>query len=141
MKTIEEEINENGKLVFTNVGTSMKPLIKQDRDILIIEKTNGKLKKYDIPLYKRKDGQYVLHRILNVSNDEYVICGDNCYIKEYGITDSNIIGVLTAIVRKGKQVKTTDFKYKLYTHIWCDLFFIRAFMLRMFKFLKRMINK
>ena len=141
MKTIEEEINENGKLVFTNVGTSMKPLIKQDKDILIIEKTNGKLKKYDIPLYKRKDGQYVLHRILNVSNDEYVICGDNCYIKEYGITDSNIIGVLTAIVRKGKQVKTTDFKYKLYTHIWCDLFFIRAFMLRMFKFLKRMINK
>lgn len=141
MKTLEEEINENGKILFTNIGKSMNPLIKQDRDILIIEKINGKLKKYDIPLYKRDNGQYVLHRILSVRDNEYVICGDNCYVKEYGIRDTNIIGILTGIVRNGKQIKMTDLKYKIYTHLWCDLFFIRAFALKTRNFLKRMINK
>ena len=62
----EEILARDGRLFYTNVGDSMMPLIKQGRDLLVIEKTAGKLKKYDIPLYKRDNGQYVLHRILKV---------------------------------------------------------------------------
>ena len=141
MKTFEEEINEKGKIIFTNVGRSMFPLIRQDKDIMIIEKVNGRLKKYDVPLYHRDSGKYVLHRILKVRENDYVICGDNCYIKEYGITDSNIVGVLTAIMRDGKEIKITDLKYKIYTHLWCDLFFIRAFILRAISVIRRMKKK
>ena len=60
--TFENEINRSGKLVYTNVGDSMKPLIRQGKDLLIIEKADGRLKKYDVPLYRRDSGQYVLHR-------------------------------------------------------------------------------
>ena len=62
--TFEEEINKTGKLIYTSVGNSMMPIIRENCDILIIEKVSGRLKKYDIPLYKRASGQYVLHRIL-----------------------------------------------------------------------------
>ena len=96
MARFEDVIERDGRLVYTNVGDSMRPLIRQDRDILIIEKPHGRLKKYDVPLYKRDSGQYVLHRVLKVRPDDYVICGDNRYNKEYGITDRHIIGVLTA---------------------------------------------
>ena len=99
--TFEQEIQKSGKLIYTNVGDSMMPFIRQGRDILIISKVNGRLKRYDVPLYKRDSGQYVLHRILKVRKDDYVICGDNRYVKEYGITDSHIIGVLTAVIRNG----------------------------------------
>ena len=124
--TFEEEIERTGKLVYKNVGNSMMPLIKQGRDLLIIEKTDGRLKKYDIPLYKRDNGQYVLHRILKVRENDYVICGDNRYNKEYGITDKNIIGVLTGMVRNGREISFASYKYRLYVHLWCDFFVIRA---------------
>lgn len=89
MARFEDVIERDGRLVYTNVGDSMRPLIRQDRDILIIEKPHGRLKKYDVPLYKRDSGQYVLHRVLKVRPDDYVICGDNRYNKEYALSQQN----------------------------------------------------
>ena len=141
MTRFEDVIERDGRLIYTNVGDSMRPLIRQDRDILIIEKPNGRLKKYDVPLYKRDSGQYVLHRILKVRERDYVICGDNRYSKEYGITDRHIIGVLTAVVRDGKEIPITDWRYRLYVHLWCDFFPIRVFILKTRKFPKWLKRK
>lgn len=141
MTRFEEVIEHDGRLIYTNVGDSMRPLIRQDRDILIIEKPSGRLKKYDVPLYKRDSGQYVLHRVLKVRPNDYVICGDNRYCKEYGITDRHIIGVLTAVVRDGKEVPITDWRYHLYVHLWCDFFSIRALILKAKLFPKWMKRK
>ena len=118
----------------------MRPLIRQGRDLLVIKKPTGRLKKYDVPLYRRDSGQYVLHRILRVRENDYVICGDNRWHIETGITDQNIIGVLTAIIRDGKKLPVTDWRYRLYAHLWCDLFPLRAFVLRGWHVLKRMTN-
>ena len=128
--TFEEQLAKNGKLIYTNKGDSMMPLIKQGRDLLIIEPVHGRLKKYDVPLYKRDIGQYVLHRILKVRKNDYVICGDNRWVKEYGIRDRHIIGVLTAVVRNGKEISVNDWKYKLYVHLWCDFFPVRELVLK-----------
>lgn len=139
--TFEQVIARDGRLIYTNRGDSMMPLIKQGRDLLVIsKKPKHRLKKYDVPLYKRDSGQYVLHRILQVRKHDYVICGDNRWTKEYGITDRHIIGVLTAVIRNGKEIKVTDRKYRLYVHLWCDLFPVRAFVLRAINKIKRMIK-
>lgn len=136
-RTFEQEIAEKGKLVYTNVGDSMMPLIKQGRDLIVIKKAEGRLKRYDVPLYKRDNGQYVLHRILWVRKNDYLICGDNRYGVECGITDRHIIGVLSEVIRDGKTVKVTDLRYKLYVHLWCDLFLVRAGIL----YIKRKVEK
>ena len=141
MTRFEDVIEHDGRLVYTNVGDSMRPLIRQDRDILIIEKPHSRLKKYDVPLYKRDSGQYVLHRVLKVRDNDYVICGDNRYSKEYGISDRHIIGVLTAVVRDGKEMPITDWRYKVYVHLWCDLFPIRAIILKFISIPKRLKRK
>lgn len=138
--TFEQEIQKSGKLIYTNVGNSMMPFIRQGRDILIISKVNGRLKRYDVPLYKRDSGQYVLHRILKVRKDDYVICGDNRYVKEYGINDKNIIGVLTAVIRNGKEIPVTDYKYRIYVHLWCDFFPIRVGIIRIKQFVERRLK-
>ncbi len=138
--TFEEEIRRTGKLVYTNVGDSMMPMLREKRDLLIIEKVSGRLKKYDVPLYKRDSGQYVLHRILKVRKDDYIICGDNRWRKEYGITDRHIIGVLKAFIRDGREISVADKKYKLYVHLWCDFFYVRAFILRTKFFIKRRLK-
>lgn len=152
--TFEEELIRKGSIMYPNVGNSMMPLIRQGRDILIIKRpkewnrdcgnTTIKLRRLDVPLYKRSNGVYVLHRILKVRSNDYVICGDNRYHKEYGITDKNIIGVMTGIVRDGKEISVRDMKYRIYSHIWCDLFIVRVIVLkakRVFKRLKKHIRK
>lgn len=102
-QTFEDVIARQGKLVYTNVGDSMYPLI-QPHDLLVIEAVKKPLQRFDIPLYKRDNGRYVLHRIMRIKNGEYLMCGDNRCSLERGITDRHIIGVLTAIIRNGRTL-------------------------------------
>jgi len=139
--SFEEILNRDGRLIYSSVGDSMLPMIKQGRDLLVIEKPAGRLKRYDIPLYKRDNGKYVLHRILKVRDKDYVICGDNRYRPEYGITDRHIIGVLTAVITDGVEKPLTGRRYGLYVFFWCRLFYVRALILRACSLMKRMGRK
>ena len=100
-KMFEDVIAEQGRLVYTNEGDSMFPIIRA-RDLLIIEAVKEPLKIGDVPLYKRDSGQYVLHRIVAVKKGKYAMKGDNRTFVEKGVTERQIIGVLTGIVRNGK---------------------------------------
>ena len=135
--SFEEIIACDGRLIYSNVGDSMWPLIRQGRDLLVIERTEGRLKRLDIPLYRRDNGQYVLHRIIRVRKDDYVLCGDNRWSREYGITDRHMIGVLTAVIRDGKELPMTRWQFRLYAHLWCDLFLPRVAILRCLVVVKR----
>ena len=54
--TFEEELRKNGVIAYTNVGVSMLPLIKENKDALIIRKAEPEaLKRYDIVLFKREN--------------------------------------------------------------------------------------
>ena len=77
MISFEEELEKSGKLIYTTVGVSMMPLIKQDRDISIISKPEGRLKKFDVAMYKRPNGQYVLHRVVKVLERSRAAACDN----------------------------------------------------------------
>ena len=129
MKThsFEEVLAKDGYLVYTNVGFSMLPLLRQRRDIIEIRRKDPKVrcKRYDAVLYKRGD-KYILHRILKVCPDDYVICGDHCIRREYGVTDDQIIGVLTRVIRNGKSIYPSDLGYRFYVHLWCDFYHIRV---------------
>lgn len=124
--TFEEVLRRDGRLIYTNVGDSMLPLIREGRDLVVIEQARGRLKRWDVPLYRRNSGQYVLHRVLRVLPDGYVLCGDNRWRQEYGVTDRHILGVLTAVVRDGRELPVTDWRYRLYTALWCGCFPLRA---------------
>lgn len=122
--SFEKEIKENGYLVYKSVGTSMRPLIKQDRDILVIKAPPKKCKKYDIVLYKTYK-KYILHRVKKVNKNDYVICGDNCIHNETGITDKHIIGCLSSIERKNKSISVDSIWMKIYSRIWCGIIPLR----------------
>ncbi len=131
----EDLLLKDGYLVFTNVGVSMMPLLRQKRDIIEIRrKESGRCKKYDVVLYKRKD-RYILHRIVKVLPDGYYIVGDHCTRLEKDIKDENILGVMTRIIRNGKTITPDNVWYKIYVHIWCDFYPIRFMVLRVKTFL------
>ena len=130
--TFEEELALHGRFVFTGSGRSMLPLIREERDLVLIERRptdeSGqplRLRKYDVALYRRGD-RYILHRVLRVLPEGYVICGDHNWQREYDVGDGQIIGVMTAFVRDGVEIPVTDRRYLRYVRLWCDLFPVRA---------------
>lgn len=100
-------------------GTSMQPLLWEDRDWVTLVKPVHPPAVRDIILYQRKDGSYVLHRILKKEEKSYVLCGDNQVWLEKGIEPGQIIGVVNALGINGKRYEKDSMRMKLYERIWC----------------------
>lgn len=114
-----EKLEQGGNVAFTPCGKSMLPMLRDGEDVVILTKPNGRLHLFDIPFYKRSDGSYVLHRVVNFDYDgSYVLCGDNQFEYEHGITDENIIAVVTAFCRKGKSYTVSSHRYRFYLNFW-----------------------
>lgn len=127
--TYEEYLRKNGTMTYSNVGVSMLPLLRQGKDLFTVRKKGKKrCRKYDVVLYRRPPSSYVLHRVIEVRENDYVILGDNCIKKEYGITDDDIIGVMTGFVRNGKKHSVNEFPYKLYSVLRVETAPLRIFL-------------
>ncbi len=106
---IEEQLKKDGEVSFTPKGISMLPTIRGGVDTVVLEKPSFPLKKYAIVLYKRDDGDYIMHRVIKVKKDSYVMRGDNQYKKEYGIRDDQVIGVVKSFNRDGHEYEVSGF--------------------------------
>ena len=128
--SLEDLLARDGKLVYKTRGVSMEPMLRQNRDLVMIRVPAARLRKFDVALYKRgKD--YVLHRVIRVKDGCYRIRGDNTFSLET-VPDGNVIGVLSAFQRKGKQRDVADRRYRLYVRFWCAIYPLRygCFLLR-----------
>lgn len=115
-----EQVLEEGSLVTTAQGISMLPWIRPGRDALVLEKPRGSIQKFDAVLYKRKNGTYILHRVLEIREKDYVLCGDNQYIKEYGIQEFQIIGILRGFFRGKRYIDCRKCRrYRGFVKVWC----------------------
>jgi hypothetical protein len=128
--SFEDLIEKKGYIVYTNIGYSMLPLLRQKRDIIEVKKKNpGRCKKYDVVLYRR-NGQYILHRILKILPDGYLIAGDHNFFVDQKVTDDMILGTMTRVIRDGKTITPDNMWYKLYVHLWCDVYPVRMLLLK-----------
>ena len=131
---IEEKLKSGGEVTINPGGISMLPLIKKGRDSVVLEKAPEKLKKYDVVLYRRKSGQFVLHRVVGEKNGAYVMRGDNEFMPEFGIEHEAVIAVMKAVIRNKKYVFKDNVIYRLYSVIW-------VFLQSMHGILRRTIRK
>lgn len=113
---IEEAFEKNNTFRIPITGTSMNPLLIQGRDFVFIKKPDFPLEIGDIPLYRRDDGAFVLHRIVGKDDKGYILCGDNQFILEHNITEKHIIGVVCTICRDGETFDVTQADYVRYTN-------------------------
>lgn len=137
--TFEDLLARDGKLVYKIRGRSMEPMLRQDRDLVILEPVKGKLKRHDAALYRRgKD--YVLHRVIQAGENNYLFRGDNTYAEEI-VHPEAVIGVLTGFVRKGRRISVMDRKYRLYVKCWCTAYPLRRLAIHTIRGIKRMVKR
>lgn len=130
---VESELAEHGVYASVTKGASMRPLFKTNRDMIILKRPTAELKKYDVALYRTRSGKYVLHRVVGVRDDIYLIRGDNTFVLERVPKDS-VIGVLTDFNRKGRRYTTKSFSYRLYSRAWNFIYPVRYLVVKLFGF-------
>jgi hypothetical protein len=135
-KTYSQIITEKGFLITAPYGSSMKPLIRPHLDTvkLIHKETINRL---DVVLYLRRNGDYLLHRVIRIKDNNIYLCGDNHWRLETGVTKEQVIAVLAGVYRKEKYVACDSWRYRIYSIVWSRLRFLRW--LR--DFFKRLVNK
>lgn len=124
-KVILLQLENGGRARLTVTGRSMLPLLRAYRDTVELVPVSGRQEKGRIILYRRENGQFVLHRIVRLTEDGYICCGDNEAVRE-PVAQKQLLAVTDALIRKGKRITMDACSYRLYTALWVGLFPLRG---------------
>jgi hypothetical protein len=112
-----ERLAAGQQVRFSPMGTSMLPMLREGRDSVVLSPPPKKLRPFDLALYRRDSGAYVLHRITAVGQT-YTCMGDNQFVSEDGLRHDQIIALVTGFRRNGRDHSVTEPGYRLYCFLW-----------------------
>lgn len=134
------QLDNGGRASLTVTGSSMVPMLHHRKDSVVLIPITGKQKKGQVILYRRDNGQYVLHRIIAVNKDGYVCCGDNQFVRE-AVSHDQLLAVVDQFTRKGKTYACDDPGYRAYTAVLVNMFFLRRPYIILRRYLGRLLKK
>ncbi len=136
-----QEMLDLGKQVqLTVTGNSMLPLLRNGIDSVLLTKSIS-LKKYDVVLYVRKNGDVILHRIVSCKSDGFMILGDNQSQVDGPIAASQIIATMVGFYRNETYYSVQKWWYKLYSRLWTLAGPFRRFLLPFTRKIGRIIKR
>lgn len=117
----------------------MWPMLSDRRDTIVVRPVEGRLRPYDVALYRR-DNAYILHRVIKATASGYRIIGDNCMAYEE-VPESDILGRLDEFWRGERRCDPRSKTWLLYAHAWHALLPIRKVLRRILFAAKRVAQK
>lgn len=117
MPLIRERLAAGQSVRFSPRGVSMLPMLRQGKDSVVLSPLPERLKKYDLPLYQREDGAYVLHRVVK-AGETYTCVGDNQFVLEPELEHRQMIAVVTAFSRGDREHSVNELSHRLYCRFW-----------------------
>lgn len=134
------QLETSGMATLAVTGYSMRPTLHERRDSVILKLPDEKQKKGEIILYLRENGQYVLHRIIDLEENGYICCGDNQVMRE-PVLHSQVLAVVSGISRNGKVYPVDTMAGKVYRAFCIGLFPIRKYYIALRRPLGRLRGK
>ena len=116
------EETDNVPLVIS--GSSMTPFLIHRRDTVYLSKVRRPLKKGDMILFRRESGDYILHRILRAEKGIYTLIGD-AQNRTEPVREDQVLALVTAVRRKGKFLKESDFRWLFFEKVWLRMIPLR----------------
>jgi len=110
---ITQTLDSGGEFTMIPSGQSMLPTICGGSDTVALVAAKGPLRRYDLPLYRREDGSFVLHRMIGLRTDGYVMCGDAQLCPEHGIKQAQIIGIVNWYTHDGRKIRCKGLFFRL----------------------------
>lgn len=138
MPMITAKLAQEGVVKIPASGNSMIPLFRHGRDQVTLRGVQGEtLNKYDMILYRRPNGGYVLHRIVGVKEEGYVLRGDAQLWDEYPVPREWVIARVEEFRRGVRSCTCADRRYRAYCVIWVNTVWMRRGMAKLRKGLGR----
>ena len=129
MPIVLESVNSGNDARIKISGFSMYPLVTSWRDSVLLTKAS-EVKKGDVPLIKRPDGSYVLHRVVKIKEGKYGLRGDYEQKIEYPVSPDDVVAVAKGFYRNEKFISCESAGYKLYKAFWMNTVWLRPVMLK-----------
>lgn len=131
--SVLRELAESGETVcLTITGSSMVPFLVHGRDSIRFIKPKEPLKRGDMAFFVRKNGQYVMHRIVRRDKlGKYFAVGDAQTEIEGPIDENAVFGLVTDACRKGKWIKKGDFWWDFFAGPWLRVIKIRPVLMKL----------
>ncbi len=119
-------VSDGGRFYLRVTGCSMLPFLKPERDTAILSAPDH-VKVYETVLYKREQGNVVLHRVVAEHGDFFDFCGDNQVIVEKNVPKSTVIAVMREYMKRDKVLSCNKSSYKIRAFMWVKLRGVRHF--------------
>lgn len=132
---VESEISQGRSVWFKVKGNSMYPFLSGDKDSILLSPVNEPVVKNDVVLFFYK-GRHVLHRVIKIEGEKYIIQGDGVYASREFCHSKDIIGKVTQIQHpSGKIIPVTSFSWRFLSALWGNLRFLRRYLLFIYRLL------
>lgn len=126
MPLIVEKLRQEGTVKIPARGNSMVPLFRHGRDQVCLRPVDATaLRKYDMILYRRPNGKYVLHRVVGVKKDGYVLRGDGQLVDEYPVRPAWVIARVEGFGRGAHSYTCAHWGYRVYAVLWVHTVWVR----------------
>lgn len=132
VSVLRELVEEGREVSLLVAGSSMSPFLAHQRDYIYFKKPDRELRKGDMVFYQRRNGQYVMHRVWKVKNNQYHMVGDAQVEIEGPLERNQIFAVITKVKRKDKWCGPGDFWWEFFEKVWIRIVPMRRFFVRMY---------
>lgn len=130
------EIKEGRSVTLNIRGNSMNPFLADGRDQIILSPFKKEaLKPGAVILARENGGRLLLHRIIRREGDILIMLGDGNTRYTEQTSVENVVGLLTKIIRKGKEYACNGRTWRYYSTVWTKLYPIRRELLILFRIL------
>ena len=136
---MRKQLAENGHAYVRVTGNSMMPLLKHLRDGVIIIPPDL-IRIGDIVLFDRANGRYALHRVIQKKKNGFTMAGDNQWYIETGLPYNQVIGVVDALMRNGREISRGNFFLTIYSFVVTQLTFPRIYIWKAIVRLEKLLH-
>lgn len=131
---VSKDLGEGNRTIVRAKGNSMYPLIKDEKDQIIIEPITCKPIVGDVVFVASHDGEHLLHRIVKADDDKLILRGDGNPVGHEIVSINQVIGEAIGVIKPRLGiVKKGSFRWQCYTYLWPRNRWIRAILMKLFR--------
>lgn len=116
---VEQLLAEGRQVVILARGNSMRPLLRDGRDKVVLRKANDEdIKKGAVMLFRYR-GSHVMHRVRKIEGDVVIFEGDGNYKMQEIALRKDIVAVVEAVVRpSGRRIECSSRRWRILSFMW-----------------------
>lgn len=138
---IKELLNSGSNAKLRVTGTSMTPFLRHNRDQVELKAVSfNDIRKNDIVLALCDNGQYILHRVVKKTKENFYTIGDAQNVPEGPFRPDQLIAAASVVWRDSKAIQKSDILWRTASYLWLIAYPLRPYVFKCCRILKKILN-